>query len=96
MKKTKSAAAPASPVTGPNMSKQYRKELRALETQMGRASRDQIRHHRATGRAVAKIENVAVAQIRAIKRESAKLDKGTVKQLAAFQKRRAILIGRLS
>ena len=95
MKKT-TLPAPASPVTGPNMSKQYRKELRALDTQIRRASRDQIRHHRATGRAVAKIENIAVAQIRAIKRESAKLDKGTVKQLAAFQKRRAILIGRLS
>ena len=70
------------------MKKQYLKELRALDTQIRRASRDQIRHHRAAGRAVAKI--------RAIKREAAKLDKGTVKQLAAFQKRRAILVGRLS
>ena len=95
MKKTP-LPAPASPAAGPNMSKQYRKELRALDTQIRRASRDQIRSHRAAGRAVAKIENAAVAQIRAIKREAAKLDKGTVKQLAAFQKRRAILIGRLA
>jgi len=92
MKKTPLPAA----ASGPDMSKQYRKELRALETQMGRASRDQIRHHRATQRSIARVENAAVAQIRAINRVSAKLDKGTVKQLAALQKRRAILIGRLS
>ena len=78
------------------MKPEYRKELRALDTQLRRASRDQIRHHRATVRAVARIENAAVKQIRAIKREAAKLDKGIVKQLAAFHKRRDIIVGRLS
>ncbi len=95
MKKT-TLPAPASPLTGPNMKKQYLKEFRACDTQIRRASRDQRKHHRSTERAIAKVENAAVAQIRAIKRESAKLDKGTEKQLAAFVKRRAILVGRLS
>ena len=48
-------------------------ELRALDTQIRRASRDQIRSHRAAGRAIARIENAAVAQIRAIKRECMEL-----------------------
>ena len=95
MKKT-TLPAPASPAAGPNMSKQYRKELRSLTTQLNRASRDQKRHRRATERAVARIEDAAARQIRAIKREATKLDRGTVKQLAAFAKRRAILVGRLS
>lgn len=78
------------------MAKEYRKELRGLTTQINRATRDQARRHRAAERAVATTENAAVKQIRAIKREVAKLDRGDLKLIAALQKRRAILAGRLS
>ena len=89
------------------MSKQYRKELRAIETQIRRASRDRCANTKRTALANAKILRAAERRAAQIDREATreicannrlfkKLDKGTVKQLAAFQKRRSILVGRLS
>ncbi len=103
MKKTKPLAA----TNGPDMRKEYRKELRALDTQIRRASRDRERHTQCVKRSLAWITKSATRQIakinalyirdkKAIEREAAKLDKGTLKQLAAFEKRREILTGRLS
>ncbi|MEI6034498.1 MAG: hypothetical protein WCS65_09490 [Verrucomicrobiae bacterium] len=82
--------------SGPNMAREYRKELRALETQIGRAYRDNTRHEAATIRKVSKVENAAVREIRAIKSTANKLAKGTKKQIDAFLARQAILLGRLS
>ena len=78
------------------MSKEYRKELRALEREIRKASRDQIRHHRSTERIISSLENECVKEIRRVKTAAAKVDKGTLKQLEAFKKRQAILTGRLS
>ena len=89
------------------MAKQYRKELRALYTQIRRAKADQSRHTRAKNRdnkrilvaadrAVKKIGHAAANNICANNRAFSKLNKGTEKQILAFQKRQAILLGRLS
>ena len=84
------------PATAPNMTREYRKELRALETQIRRAANDSARHERATQRAIAKIETAAVREIRSVKKQATKLAKGTAKQLSIFAKRQAILLGRLA
>lgn len=93
--------------SSPNMTKQYRKELRALATQIRKAKRDQAAHARDTARhvgrltranerAIARSRAASVREIRACLRTEVLLNKGTEKQIAAFQKRQAILIGRLS
>ena len=94
MKKT--TPPPASPAKGPNMAREYRRELRALGTQIRKIQTAQHRAHRAKARDIARIENLAVAQIRAIHRAADKLDRGSIKQAQALSKRQAILIGRLS
>ena len=84
------------PATTPNMTREYKKELRALEREIKKASRDRSRMYHRLDRDIARIETCASQDIRTLRRDSAKFDKGTLKQLAAFAKRKAILIGRLS
>lgn len=89
------------------MAKEYRKELRALETQIRKAKRDQGAHLAActrtnekilaaAERATKKLDRAATRDVCANNRDFSRLDKGTRKQLAKFEKRKAILIGRLS
>jgi hypothetical protein len=103
----KKPTTPTTQPSGPNMAKQYRKELRALDTQIRRAKADRDRHilatERARGKALVaacracdKIDKAASREICAINRTFTRLNKGTEKQIAAFQKRQAILLGRLS
>lgn len=95
MKKTNNQEPRTTPAA-PNMAREYRRELRALGTQIRKIQTAQHRSHRAKARDIARIENLAVAQIRAIRRAADKLDRGTIKQAQALTKRQAILIGRLS
>jgi hypothetical protein len=78
------------------MAKEHRKEIRALDIQIRKGKADQARHLKQVARDIARIEINAVRTMRKLKRESLLIDNGTRKQLAAFTKRRDILIGRLS
>ena len=78
------------------MSKQYRQELKKLETKKKFLVRSLARQARATERAINKIEIAAVREIRALKKATAKLDSGLDKEIGIIAKRQAILIGRLS
>ena len=78
------------------MTREYKKELRALEREIRKANSDRSRMYHRLDRDIARIETCASQDIRTLRREATKIDKGTLKQLAAFDKRKAILIGRLS
>ena len=84
------------PAPTPNMTREYKKELRALEREMKKANRDRSHMYHRLDRDIARIETCASQDIRSLRREAAKRDKGTLKQIAAYEKRHAILIGRLS
>ncbi len=84
------------PATAPNMTKEYRKELKKLGQKKKFLVRSLARQANATGLAIIKIENAAAREIRALKKAVAKLDSGLEKEIALISKRQAILVGRLS
>lgn len=92
MKKTTPPAA----ANGPDMTKEYRKELKKLGQKKKFLVRSLARQANATARAISKIEIAAVREIRALKKATAKLDSGLEKEIAHISKRQAILVGRLS
>lgn len=80
MKKPKPAA-----TSGPDMSKQYRKELRGLNTQLRKLARTHRTIQRDTDKAITRVLRECERQIR-----------GLDKQAIGCERRKAILIGRLS
>lgn len=78
------------------MTKEYRRELRAIDAQLRNVEKEQRKSKKVADRAITRIEKAAASDIREIRKESAKLHKGLLKTADALNKRRAILAGRLS
>jgi phage host-nuclease inhibitor protein Gam len=86
----------ATPNTTPTMTREDRKELRSLGTQLRKIQREMNRAEREMERDIVSIENSAVREIRATKRHYTKFIRGSSKAIAAIAKRQDILSGRLS
>lgn len=78
------------------MSREYRQELKKLETKKRFLVRSQARQTRSTQREINRIETAAVRDMRAVIKSAAKLTDGLEKEIAIIAKRQAILVGRLS
>ena len=84
------------PTATPDMAKQWRRELMALDKELKRVDRDYSRLQRATEKRIARIERVAAREIRALRRADSRLARGERKHALQLEKRQAILIGRLA